>query len=233
MMGVFYILLLSFLVACSEKSNEAPLEDYSISSSLFEEHKPSSSSLFLDTSLNLSSETLFSSSSSNTYKLSSSLYYVQSSSSLLPIESFSSSSYSADSLSMQDLCLKIVNDYRASESILPLNRATQAQDSCTLAQSALDLEEKKAHGHFGKCKERAQNTGPSISLKHYNTETKILTAYLKMMWEDEKEMVLNGETEYNKIGHYLNMKNESYHSLACEIAYDETRSVAWLNMNFF
>jgi len=54
-----------------------------------------------------------------------------------------------------------------------------------------------------------------------------------MMWVDEKQLVLEGVTEYERIGHYLNMSNTSYKSLACGIAYNENKSTAWINMNFY
>ena len=60
-----------------------------------------------------------------------------------------------------------------------------------------------------------------------------------MMWDDEKALVTSGERDPNKsedypyIGHYLNMKNTAYKSLACGISFSEDGSKAWFNMNFY
>lgn len=144
-----------------------------------------------------------------------------------------SSSNSESVSSFEDLCVQLVNEYRNTENIKPLARATQEHESCTQNQAAEDLKAGVAHGNFSSCQEKAQNTAPSINMKYYSNEEIILTNYLKMMWEDEKALVLEGETEYQKIGHYLNMKNDAYTTLACEIAYNADKSMAWMNMNFY
>ena len=97
----------------------------------------------------------------------------------------------------------------------------------------------KGHGNFGNCKESAQNSGPNINPKWYKTEKEIVDAYVNMMWDDEKKLVTSGERDPNKdsdysyIGHYLNMKNTRYTSVACGIAYSEDGTKAWFNMNFY
>ena len=97
----------------------------------------------------------------------------------------------------------------------------------------------KGHANFGDCGESAQNTGPNVNPKWYKTEKEIVDAYVNMMWDDEKKLVTNGERDPNKdsdysyIGHYLNMKNTRYTSLACGVAYSEDGSKAWFNMNFY
>lgn len=142
-------------------------------------------------------------------------------------------SSSSENTSFQDLCVQLANEYRTTEDLSPLSRASLTQESCTQDQASQDLKSGVAHGHFGSCEESAQNTAPSINVAFYKSEEEMLKKYLKMMWVDEKQLVLEGVTEYERIGHYLNMSNTSYKSLACGIAYNEDKSTAWINMNFY
>ncbi|WP_290740597.1 CAP domain-containing protein [Fibrobacter sp. UBA3718] len=148
----------------------------------------------------------------------------------------SSETASAD---WRDYCLEVVNAKRATEDLPPLKRATAERESCVEEQAAADMKAGKGHANFGSCNESAQNTGPNVSTKWYGTPEKIVDTYVNMMWDDEKKLVTSGERDPNKsedysyIGHYLNMKNTRYTSLACGIAYSEDGSKAWFNMNFY
>ena len=139
----------------------------------------------------------------------------------------------------EDYCLEVVNAKRATEDLPPLSRATAEREKCATDQAAADMKANKGHANFGECDEFAQNSGPNINTKWYGTETKIVDTYVNMMWDDEKALVTSGERDPNKsedypyIGHYLNMKNTRYTSLACGIAYSEDGSKAWFNMNFY
>ena len=116
-------------------------------------------------------------------------------------------SSSSENTSFQDLCVQLANEYRATEDLSPLSRASLTQESCTQDQASQDLKSGVAHGHFGSCEEWAQNTAPSVNVAFYKSEEEMLKRYLKMMWEDEKQLVLEGVTEY--------------------------KSTAWINMNFY
>lgn len=148
----------------------------------------------------------------------------------------SSESASAD---WRDYCLEKVNAKRATEDLPPLKRATAERESCVEEQAAADMKAGKGHANFGSCNESAQNTGPNVSTKWYGTPEKIVDTYVNMMWDDEKKLVTSGERDPNKsedysyIGHYLNMKNTRYTSLACGIAYSGDGTKAWFNMNFY
>lgn len=150
----------------------------------------------------------------------------------------SQSSTSEESSEWQDYCLEVVNKYRATEDLPPLARAKD-KESCVTEQAAKDMAMNVGHGNFGDCGEGAQNSGPNVNPKYYSTEEKIVDVYVSMMWEDEKAKVTSGERDpeksedYPYIGHYLNMKNTKYKSLACGIAYNEDGSMAWFNMDFF
>ena len=150
-----------------------------------------------------------------------------------------SSAAEAASSDWRDYCLEVVNAKRATEGLPPLARANEEREKCVTEQAAADMAMNKGHGNFGNCKESAQNSGPNINPKWYKTETEIVDAYVNMMWDDEKALVTSGERDpdksedYSYIGHYLNMKNTRFSSLACGIAYTEDGSKAWFNMNFY
>ena len=135
-------------------------------------------------------------------------------------------------------CLAKINEYRATENLDPLTLAPEEKQVCTDKEAADDLAENKAHGHFGNCGEGAQNSGPNFNTSWRKTATEATDAYLKMMWEDEKALVISGERDpdkkedYSYIGHYLNMKG-NYKTVACGIALSEDGKKGWLNINFF
>ena len=135
-------------------------------------------------------------------------------------------------------CLAKINEYRATENLDPLTLAPEEKQTCTDNQAADDLASNKAHGHFGDCGEGAQNSGPNFSTSWRKTATEATDAFLKMMWEDEKALVISGERDpdkkedYSYIGHYLNMKG-NYKTVACGIALTEDGKKGWLNINFF
>lgn len=139
----------------------------------------------------------------------------------------------------RDYCLEVVNAKRATEDLPPLVRATAEREKCVVTQAMDDMVAGKGHANFGDCGESAQNTGPNVQTQYYSTEKKIVDTYVNMMWDDEKKLVTSGERDpdskddYPYIGHYLNMKNTKYKSLACGIAYSTDGKKAWFNMNFY
>ena len=139
----------------------------------------------------------------------------------------------------RDYCLEVVNAKRATEDLPPLVRATAEREKCVVTQAMDDMAAGKGHANFGDCGESAQNTGPNVQTQYYSTEKKIVDTYVNMMWDDEKKLVTSGERDpdskddYPYIGHYLNMKNTKYKSLACGIAYSTDGKKAWFNMNFY
>ena len=152
--------------------------------------------------------------------------------------SSSSAEKSFFSKTWREDCLAKINEYRATENLDPLTLAPEEKQTCTDNQAADDLASNKAHGHFGDCGEGAQNSGPNFSTSWRKTATEATDAFLKMMWEDEKALVISGERDpdkkedYSYIGHYLNMKG-NYKTVACGIALTEDGKKGWLNINFF
>lgn len=223
-MKILFLLSIFLFFGCSDNSSSSitnPTDSSSSSSITNPQDSSFSSSSIIHSSY--SSSITNPASSFSSYSSSSIAY-----SSLSAIISSSS-----ENTSFQDLCVQFVNEYRATEDLSPLSRASLTQESCTQDQASQDLKSGVAHGHFGSCEEWAQNTAPSINVAFYKSEEEMLKKYLKMMWVDEKQLVLEGVADYQKIGHYLNMRNTSYKSLACGIAYNQDKSTAWINMNFY
>ena len=175
---------------------------------------------------------------SSTEKSSSSSSAKSKSSSSSAKSSSSSAEKSFFSKTWREDCLAKINEYRATENLDPLTLAPEEKQTCTDNQAADDLASNKAHGHFGDCGEGAQNSGPNFSTSWRKTATEATDACLKMMWEDEKALVISGERDpdkkedYSYIGHYLNMKG-NYKTVACGIALTEDGKKGWLNINFF
>lgn len=139
----------------------------------------------------------------------------------------------------RDECLRLANEYRATEGVAPLELADEDVQWCTVQQAAADLAENTPHGHTRMCGIGAQNSGPNFSTSWRASATAVVKGFLKMMWDDEKALVTSGERDPNKdedytyIGHYLNMRNSAYTKLSCGIALTEDGKKGWFNMNFY
>lgn len=139
----------------------------------------------------------------------------------------------------RDECLRLANEYRATEGVAPLTLADDDKQLCAITQAAADMADNAPHGHFRDCDEWAQNSGPNISTSWNSNATAAAQYYITMMWEDEKELVTSGQRDPNKdedyqyIGHYLNMRKASYTKLACGIAVSADGKKGWFNMNFY
>lgn len=150
----------------------------------------------------------------------------------------SSSSAAAESGDWRQTCLDVINEYRATENLGPLSLAPEEKQTCTDKQAADDLAAGKGHANFGDCGEGAQNSGPNVGMRYYQSYDEIAKTYLKMMWEDEKALVTSGERDpdnnddYPYIGHYLNMKG-SYKTVSCGIAVSDDGKTGWLNIDFY
>ena len=153
-------------------------------------------------------------------------------------EGTTSSSGAVATADWRDTCLAIVNEYRATEELAPLARATDERQLCADEQSGEDLASGQAHSHFGSCGEMAQNTGPNVRMASGKSYGEFARLYLRMMWEDEKALVTSGQRDpekdedYPYIGHYLNMKG-NYVSVACGFAVSSDGRTGWFNVDFF
>ncbi|MBR6379951.1 MAG: hypothetical protein IKS02_08335 [Fibrobacter sp.] len=133
----------------------------------------------------------------------------------------------------RDECLRLLNEYRATEDLEPMTLADAEKQQCAIDQAAADMAEGAAHGHFGDCGESAQNSGPNFSTSWKSNATGAVQYYEMAMWEKEKALVEQGVTEYKQIGHYLNMKRTYYSKVACGIAISADGTKGWFNMNFY
>lgn len=132
----------------------------------------------------------------------------------------------------RDECLRLLNEYRATEDLEPMTLADAEKQLCAITQAAADMADNAPHGHFGDCGESAQNSGPNFSTSWRSNATAAVQYYEMAMWENEKAKVEQGITDYQQIGHYLNMKN-SYSKVACGIAISTDGKTGWFNMNFY
>ena len=139
----------------------------------------------------------------------------------------------------RDECLRLANEYRATEGVAPLVLADDDAQWCAIQQAAADMADNKPHGHFRDCDEWAQNSTPNISIARLANATESVRGSLKRMWEDEKALVTSGQRDpdkdedYSYIGHYLNMRKASYTKVACGIAISEDGTKGWFNMNLY
>ena len=133
----------------------------------------------------------------------------------------------------RDECLRLLNEYRATEDLEPMTLADAEKQQCAIDQAAADMADDAAHGHFGDCGESAQNSGPNFSTSWKSNATGAVQYYEMAMWEKEKALVEQGVTEYKQIGHYLNMKRTYYSKVACGIAISADGTKGWFNMNFY
>ena len=117
---------------------------------------------------------------------------------------------------MRTLCQKTVNDYRATigKSALTLNTS---QSSCSDDQTGRDGQAGSAHANFGACSEMAQDECPGWDA---GDVAQSLTGCLKMMWDEGP----GG-------GHYDNMSNGAYHSVAC--GFKTVNGSLWMVQNFY
>lgn len=231
------------LLACSDDSSTNPSsqEEKSESSQVAESSESQESNSSVESKSSDSFVRVKTSSStapkSSAQKGDSSSSAPKSSSSVLP-ESSAEEEPPAREKDWRDSCLDIINEYRATENLEPLSRASDEKQACTDKQAADDLASESPHGHFGDCGEGAQNTGPDVRMYESQSYTDYAQMYLKMMWEDEKALVVSGEADpdndddYPKVGHYLNMKN-NYKTVACGFAVSSDGKKGWLNINFF
>lgn len=159
-------------------------------------------------------------------------------STLTPLQEYESK-YTFFDDGWRDECLRLANEYRASEGVAPLTLADEDVQWCTVQQAAADLAENTPHGHTRMCGIGAQNSGPNFFTSWRASATAVVEGFLKMMWDDEKALVTSGERDPNKdedyqyIGHYLNMRNSAYTKLSCGIALTEDGTKGWFNMNFY
>ena len=225
------LLLFAMLMACSDDSSSGTNATAGI-------NEPESSEASKPGSANSTRPNSARSSESSKPESTDSTEPTSSASSLTPLQEYEQARDFIDD-GWRDECLKLANEYRATEEVAPLTLADDEKQLCAITQAAADMAQNKSHAHFQDCGEWAQNTGPDFSTTWRTNATAAAQYFIRMMWEDEKALVTSGQRDPNKdedysyIGHYLNMKNASYTKVACGIAVSEDGTRAWFNMNFY
>lgn len=105
---------------------------------------------------------------------------------------------------VEQLCVDLINQHRASIGLPPFARWTEAE-ACSSEEAKSDSETGTAHGAFGQCQESAQNECPGWPGK----PEEMIGNCLQMMWDEGP-----GE-DFQKHGHYINMSSQSYTKVAC------------------
>lgn len=119
-----------------------------------------------------------------------------------------------------DLCVKTINDYRATLSLPPYARWTDAE-TCSGQEAQSDSATMTPHGAFGTCGEHAQNECPGWP----GPPEKMITGCLAQMWAE-------GPGDFNAgHGHYINMSSTEYTKVSCGFYTLESGNV-WAVQNF-
>ena len=80
---------------------------------------------------------------------------------------------------VRQLCVDLINQYRATLGLAPYERWTSAE-TCVDGEAQADSQTGTAHSAFGTCKESAQDECPGWS----GTLSDVITKCLKMMWDE-------------------------------------------------
>jgi uncharacterized protein YkwD len=117
-------------------------------------------------------------------------------------------------------CVDGINAYRATKGLAPLARATQSE-ACASSEAADDARSGQAHGTFGRCGEHAQNACPNWP----GPAEPMIDGCLRSMWNE-------GPGPSPAHGHYENMANRTYTSVACGFSTQPDGSL-WSVQNFY
>lgn len=125
---------------------------------------------------------------------------------------------------LDTFCVETINAFRATEDLPPLAHWRDSA-SCLARQAAADARTGDAHGSFGMCSERAQNTCPGWpSDTSLASRRDVLRSCVRMMWDE------GPGTDFSKHGHYLNMVNPSHSKVGC--GFHHAGGELWINMDF-
>jgi hypothetical protein len=102
------------------------------------------------------------------------------------------------------VCVDTINRYRATLNLKPLARWT-AGEACVANEAVTDARTNTPHGSFGACQESAQNVCPGWG----GPPLQMTGPCVKSMWDEGPGV------DYQAHGHYINMTDPSYQSVAC------------------
>ncbi|MCA9595385.1 MAG: CAP domain-containing protein [Myxococcales bacterium] len=117
-------------------------------------------------------------------------------------------------------CLDRINAYRGSAGVAPLS-SNAGKLACVDGQAQKDALAQTAHGAFGQCSEAAQNECPGWS----GTPESVVDSCLDMMFKE-------GPGSGSAHGHYTNMMEPSYRTVACGF-YVTSSGAVWITQDFY
>lgn len=122
--------------------------------------------------------------------------------------------------SAEQLCVDLINMYRATLDLPPYERWTDGED-CAAEEAAMDSRTGQAHGAFPMCGESAQNECPGWP----GPPDSMIDGCLELMWAEGP-----GE-DFQEHGHYINMSSTQYGQVACGFHTTDEGAV-WSVQNF-
>lgn len=131
---------------------------------------------------------------------------------------------SSRALALDTFCVETINAFRATEGLAPLALWSDSA-ACLARQASTDAASDDAHGSFGTCSERAQNTCPGWpSDTSLASKRSVLRSCVQMMWNE------GPGSDFSKHGHYLNMVNPAHTKVGC--GFHHAHGSLWINMDF-
>jgi hypothetical protein len=142
---------------------------------------------------------------------------------------------------LRQACLETINQYRATLSLPPLNRASASVETCSDNGAQSDASTGVAHGSAGDCPGMsAQNTCPGWNPNQYGGVVNALKACLQAMWNEGEPPVGRDQCLQQYFagntacvlahGHYLNMSG-SNPVVSCGF-YAMPNGRVWMNQDF-
>ena len=136
----------------------------------------------------------------------------------MPVPVPASGSNSLDALRAR--CVQRINEYRGRVSVAALTRRAD-REACADGEAQSDGASGSAHGAFGHCQEGAQNECPGWPGSLDQVIDKCLA-----------QMFAEGPGPFAGHGHYLNMTEPAYTSVACGFA-TSANGQTWIVQNFY
>jgi hypothetical protein len=159
----------------------------------------------------------------------------------------SGSGASSDTDMLRDTCVAEINMYRAMlTGVMPLKRASAAQEMCSDMGAQSDGDTMAAHGFFkmpGSCIQTvglsAQDSCPGYPVGGFGAATvaDALKGCLKQMWAEGeppngRSACMADSTCFGKYGHYLNMSNPKATAVSCAFYKMKDGMNWWMNQDF-
>lgn len=117
-------------------------------------------------------------------------------------------------------CVNIVNDYRASQRLPPLQRWWQTE-TCAGGQARDGAASGQPHGSFGRCAEQGQNVCPAWA----GPADRMIAPCVQTMWNE------GPGADFAQHGHYINLSSTRFTRVSCGF-YTAPTGQVWLVQDF-